>query len=85
MYYADNNRVPGVTWLQRMREKVPNSVWLNPEPERFWDAPTITEIGRVFPMFGLTLDGIDAMAAELRRQRSSAGRRAWVQRIMAQA
>jgi uncharacterized protein with von Willebrand factor type A (vWA) domain len=48
----------GLGWLQWIRQKCPSSVWLNPDPERFWEHPTVTAIGEVFPMFPLTLDGL---------------------------
>lgn len=52
------NTVTGLDWLKRIRAKCPKSVWLNPEPERIWSAPSIRLIRRVFPMFPLTLDGL---------------------------
>jgi uncharacterized protein with von Willebrand factor type A (vWA) domain len=33
-------------------------VWLNPEPKKIWNAPTIHIIRQVFPMFPLTIDGL---------------------------
>ena len=54
----DHETKPLLSWLRRLRERVPNSLWLNPEPERIWDAPTIRVIRTVFPMFPLTLDGL---------------------------
>jgi hypothetical protein len=52
------NRDSGLTWLRRLRERCPNSVWLNPEPERIWRAPSVRLIREVFPMYELTLDGL---------------------------
>ena len=52
------NRVPGIEWLKRIRERSPRSVWINPEPRRIWRAPSIQLIRTVFPMFELTLDGL---------------------------
>jgi len=57
----------GITWLARLADRFPHSAWLNPERPDIWDAPTITEIRRVFPMFPLTLQGLDDMVAALRR------------------
>ena len=56
-YYHDNVDT-GLTWLQRLRLRCPKSVWLNPEPKRIWNAPTIRMIRQVFPMFPLTIDGL---------------------------
>ena len=44
--------------MKRIRKRCPKSVWLNPEPKRIWNAPTIRMIRQVFPMFPLTVDGL---------------------------
>jgi uncharacterized protein len=62
----------GLTWLARLADRFPRSVWINPERPEIWDAPTISEIRRVFPMFALTLEGLDAMVEHLRRPPSVA-------------
>jgi len=56
--YDYHNSDTGLSWLQRIRERVPNSIWLNPEAKSRWNAPTIQLINTVFPMFELTLDGL---------------------------
>ncbi len=63
------NDVSGFTWLKRIRQRVPNSLWLNPEPQRRWMEPTIRMIRSVFPMYELTLDGITAAVDVLRGAR----------------
>ena len=64
--YFHDNLESGLTWLQRFRRRCPNSVWLNPEPRRIWNAPTIRLIRQVFPMFELTLDGLTEAVDVLR-------------------
>jgi len=59
----------GIDWLKRLRERCPNSIWLNPEPERVWNADTIALVRTVFPMFPLTLNGLDAAIEVLRGAR----------------
>jgi len=54
-----DNRETGLAWLKRIRERCPQSVWLNPEPRRVWRAPSIRLVREVFPMYELTLDGLD--------------------------
>ncbi len=48
----------GLDWLKRFRARCNGSVWINPDPRRYWDHPTVSAIGRVFPMYELTLDGL---------------------------
>lgn len=55
----------GLDWLKRVRARAPASVWLNPDPERFWNHPTVSAIGTVFPMFPLTVEGLRAAVRKL--------------------
>ncbi len=68
--YSVHNTEPGVEWLRRLRDRVPTSVWLNPEPRRIWDAPTISIVRSIFPMCELTLDGLSEAVDILRGARS---------------
>ncbi|MBM4314002.1 MAG: hypothetical protein FJ122_08805 [Deltaproteobacteria bacterium] len=46
-----------------------HAVWLNPQPESTWRYTwTIGEIGKRFPMFELTLDGLDKAVQHLMRR-----------------
>jgi uncharacterized protein with von Willebrand factor type A (vWA) domain len=56
--YYERNETPGVVWLKRIAEHFTHCVWLNPDSQRFWVHPTVQLIGRLFPMFPLTLDGL---------------------------
>ena len=67
IYYDENNRTPGVVWLHRLRRKFPRAVWLNPIPPRGWQGYTIRVIKEIFPMFPLTLQGIDDAVRHLTR------------------
>ncbi|MFT4621998.1 MAG: hypothetical protein ACI8PZ_000650 [Myxococcota bacterium] len=58
--------VPGLEWLQRFRRRCPASVWLNPDPPRWWNHPTVRAIGGVFPMFELSVDGLSTAVNRLR-------------------
>jgi len=64
-YYHDNVDT-GLDWLKRIRRRCPKSVWLNPEPKRIWNAPTIRLIRQVFPMYALTVDGLSEAVDVLR-------------------
>lgn len=67
--YAHLNQETGLAWLQRWRQRCPNSVWLNPEPKQIWSAPTVHMIGQLFPMFELTIDGLTEATDMLRGAR----------------
>ncbi len=72
----ESSRGPsGLTWLARLADRFPRSAWLNPEPPTLWRSGTIAEIARVFPMFQLTLGGLDDMVKHLRRPALSSERR----------
>jgi len=64
------NEEAGATWMERVLETFPKTVWLNPQPERFWPhTPSIRLIHDIMEqrMFPLTLEGIDKAMAELRK------------------
>ncbi len=44
--------------MKELIDKFPDSVWLNPEPKKFWTAPTIQAIEDVVTMYPLTIEGI---------------------------
>lgn len=56
----------GIERVQQIKKVFPKSVWLNPEPTGLWEAPTISAVRTIFPMFELTLNGIDRAIKELR-------------------
>jgi hypothetical protein len=52
----------GMDWLKRFRGRYPNAVWLNPSPRPNWGqywSQTYDAIGQVFPMFPLTVEGLE--------------------------
>lgn len=67
--YNHRNTICGLQWLQRIRQRVPNSIWLNPEPRRHWNEPSVRVIRQVFPMFELTIDGLTEAVDVLRGTR----------------
>lgn len=56
----------GLDWLRCVRDACQASVWLNPDPKRFWEHPTVSAIGGIYPMFPLTLDGLRDAVKQLR-------------------
>jgi len=63
--FYEQNEITGIVWLKRIAEHFTHSVWLNPNDPRLWVHPTIQMIGRVFPMFSLTLDGLEQAVRKL--------------------
>lgn len=60
----------GIEWLRRLRNKCPDSVWLNPEPERVWHSTSIRMVRSVFPMLPLSLDGLSDAVRILKKQKA---------------
>ena len=64
------NDEAGAVWLQRLLEKYPRAVWINPEPERLWEYRHSIQIihnivgGRMFP---LTLEGLERAMRQLNK------------------
>ena len=56
--YYQRNDTPGIVWLKRIADHFTHCIWLNPEEPHYWNHPTVMLIGKLFPMFQLTLDGL---------------------------
>jgi uncharacterized protein with von Willebrand factor type A (vWA) domain len=67
IYYHSHNPTPGLEWLRRLAHHFRRCAWLNPEPPRFWPRTTIEVISNVFPMFPLTLEGLNEAVRHLVR------------------
>jgi len=65
IYYYERNEIPSIIRLKRIAEHFTHAVWLNPEERRFWIHPTVRMIGKLFPMFPLTLEGLGAATKKL--------------------
>lgn len=63
--WSQRNEVPGIVWLNRLSEHFTHSVWLNPADPRSWIHPTVKAIGRVFPMYPLTIEGLEQAVRRL--------------------
>lgn len=72
--WGAENEDPGIEWLRRLASHFEYSVWLNPIPRSYWNrvegAYTIRAVGEVFPMFELTLDGLNAAIKALMARKS---------------
>jgi uncharacterized protein len=65
--YYEANKTPGLEYLRRLRDHFRKVCWLNPIPLRYWEHPTTRLIGRFFPMFPLSIDGLEEAVRHLRR------------------
>jgi len=68
LYYYHHNDTPGITWLRRIQEHFRAGIWLNPLPEGQWNRTTINLVRQVFPMYELTLDGLERSLQQLVRK-----------------
>jgi len=56
----------GIDWLRRIDDHFQRVVWLNPDPSEAWTrSQTANVIRSVFPMFQLTVDGIEQAVSTL--------------------
>ncbi|MFA6448693.1 MAG: VWA domain-containing protein [bacterium] len=69
--YFYRNEEPGIWWMYRLMMKFPGIVWLNPMRKRTFQSSVSGHIiAKMFPMFELTLDGLDdAMKTLLKPKR----------------
>lgn len=57
---------PSLEILRGLTETFPHSVWLNPVPARMWPyTQTICVISEIFPMFELSIDGLEKAITHL--------------------
>ena len=67
--YQHMNEIPGAEWLQRLEDHFRHAAWLNPHPKRWWDtihgAYTLGIVRQIFPMFELSVDGLDQAVRHL--------------------
>ena len=64
------NEEAGATWMARMMAVYPSAVWLNPQPEDYWEhIPSIAMTREMLSdrMYPLTLDGLERAMKALKR------------------
>lgn len=63
--YSGRQQKPSLYWLQRIADRFPHTVWLNPIPKEHWNTVyghyTLNQIRDVFKMEDMTLGGIKKM------------------------
>jgi len=65
IYYYEHNELPGLLRLKQIAEHFTHCVWINPTEPYYWNHPTVMLVEKFFPMFELTLDGLDQAVKKL--------------------
>lgn len=65
IYYYERNYKPGIVRLKQIAEHFTHCVWLNPESPNYWNEPTVLMIRKIFPMYELTIDGLQKAVKRL--------------------
>jgi uncharacterized protein len=69
LYVGQNDSRSSEERLKSLARTFRHSAWLNPQPESSWSYTwTIGAIGKIFPMFELTLDGLDKAVQHLMKR-----------------
>jgi len=66
IHLEERSGAPSIECLKFLSRTFTHSVWLNPVPTSMWDyTRTIGLIHEIFPMFELTIDGLEQAVSEL--------------------
>jgi len=66
IHLEERSSRPSIERLKFIAATFPRAVWLNPVPARLWGyTRTIAAIAQIFPMFELTLDGLEKAVRHL--------------------
>ncbi len=66
IHISERSGRPSIHQLRFLAETFPHSIWLNPVPESMWGyTHTIMTINTIFPMFELSLDGLEKAVTKL--------------------
>ncbi len=63
--WYDRNERPGAYYLNELNEHFRHAAWLNPMNPTWWGATSVHMIRRMFPMYPLTVDGVESLATDL--------------------
>jgi uncharacterized protein len=66
IYLEERSTISSIERLRFLSETFPHAIWLNPVPEIRWGyTRTVQMIRGIFPMFELSLDGLEKAVAHL--------------------
>ena len=63
--WVERNQQPGAVYLRRLRDHFRRCAWLNPMEPAAWSAPSVRLIREIFPMYPLTVKGVEDLAKDL--------------------
>ena len=63
--WTERNPQPGIDYLRRVRDHFRRCAWLNPLDARFWSQRSVRLVSNVFPMYPLTVQGVEELARDL--------------------
>jgi hypothetical protein len=66
IYIHERSGKPSIERLKFLADTFEHNVWLNPVPGRMWSyTRSIVQIGQIFPMFELSIDGLEEAVTQL--------------------
>nr|MCU0599944.1 hypothetical protein [Desulfobacterales bacterium] len=66
IYIHERSGKPSIERLKFLADTFEHNVWLNPVSERMWSyTRSIVQIGQIFPMFELSIDGLEEAVTQL--------------------
>ena len=66
IHISQRSGLPSIDQLHFLNKTFPHSVWLNPVSEEMWGyTHTILAISKIFPMYELSLDGLENAVSRL--------------------
>ena len=66
IHVEERSGKPSIEQLKFLAQIFPHCVWMNPVSSQIWHhTPTISTIGQIFPMFELSLDGLEGAVNHL--------------------
>jgi uncharacterized protein len=66
-WLSEESKAPSIERMRALAAHFRRTVWLNPSAEREWQQPTVKALRALFPMFPLTVEGIQGAVRQLLR------------------
>lgn len=67
LHTALHERLSGLEWMKMIARHFRRHAWVNPDPESYWTIPTVKALRGVYPMFPLTVEGLERAVRHLIR------------------